>query len=226
MLVETMLDNGGSKIVDTSIKDRIRPKHLGVVSGRHIVQPVYDYTRGKLATFLSSGGIGNEAFLTGGGSQGIVSNDFRDAYAKWVSGSFSRKGSLTKLPSAVDRLVILHIFGATILDLEHETHEGILPYVLMAVGRPGHPLLVASFYDAGRKWEDEVVYSAWAHSEVASTPEVLPVRAALAAALYSIELSPLVSSEEQEQRLMDSIAYAAGVRHFTDDEGVSRFKSR
>ena len=71
-----------------------------------------------------------------------------------------------------------------------------------------------------------IPYSAWAHSEVASTPEVLPVRAALAAALYSIELSPLVSSEEQEQRLMDSIAYAAGVRHFTDDEGVSRFKSR
>jgi hypothetical protein len=158
--------------------------------------------------------------------EGIVSNEFQDAYAKWMDGSFSRKGSLTKLPSGVDRLMILHIFGVTLLDFEHETHEGIFPYVLMAVGRPGHPLLVASFFDTGRKWEEDIVYSAWANNEVATTPEVPFVRAALATALYTMELRPLVSSEEQEQRLMDGIAYAAGVRRFTDDEGVKRFRPR
>jgi hypothetical protein len=158
--------------------------------------------------------------------EGIVSNEFQDAYAKWMNGSFSRKGSLTKLPTGVDRLMILHIFGATVLDFEHRTHEGVLPYVLMAVGRPGHPLLVASFFDAGRKWEEDVVYSAWASTEVATTPEAPFVRAALATALYTMELRPLVRSKEQEQRLTDSIAYAAGVRLFTDDEGVKRFKPR
>jgi hypothetical protein len=158
--------------------------------------------------------------------EGIVSNEFQDAYAKWMNGSFSRKGSLARLPTAVDRLMILHIFGVTIVDFENETHEGIFPYVLAAVARPGHQLLVASFFDTGRKWEEDVVYSTWANNEVATTTEGLFVRAALATAFYTMELRPLVSSKEQEKKLMDSIAYAAGVRLFTDDDGVERFKSR
>lgn len=158
--------------------------------------------------------------------EGIVNNEFQGAYAKWMKGSFSRNGSLTKLPTSISHLMILHLFGATVLDFEHEIHEGIVPYVLMAVGRPGHPLLVASFFDTGRKWEEGTVYHAWASNEVATTPEVAFVRAALATALYTIELMPLVSSEEQEQRVMDDIAYAAGVRRFTNDEGVKSFSPR
>ncbi|MCD9096514.1 hypothetical protein [Luteimonas fraxinea] len=158
--------------------------------------------------------------------EGIVSKEFQGAYAKWRNGSFSRNGSLTKLPSRVGSLMILHIFGATSLDFGHATREGIFPYVLMAVGRPGHPLLVASFFDAGRKWEENAVRSVWARNEAAITTEAPFVRAALAAALYTMELTPLVSSEEQGQRLMDDIAYAAGLRLFTGEKGVKFFRSR
>ncbi|UPG92176.1 hypothetical protein L2Y96_10535 [Luteibacter aegosomaticola] len=158
--------------------------------------------------------------------EGIVSNEFRDAYASWKNGTFSRKGSFAKLPSRIDRVMILHIFGATILDIGHDTKEGLFPYALMAIGRPGYPLWVASFFDDERKWEDQTVHCKWANSQAATTSEPLFIRASLASALYTMELEPMMHTEEQAQRVLDSVAYAAGVRFFTDDEGVKTFGPR
>jgi hypothetical protein len=68
ILVEAMLDNGGSEIIYAPIKDHVWPEHLSVVSGRHIVKSIYDDTSAELATFLPTGSIGDKAFLTGCGS--------------------------------------------------------------------------------------------------------------------------------------------------------------
>jgi hypothetical protein len=158
--------------------------------------------------------------------EGIVSQNFQDGYAAWKNGSFSRKGSLVRLPCAVDHLLLLHIFGTTLVNIKSETHEGILPYVLMAVARPGHPLVVASFFDDERKWEEKKVYSNWEKSEVASTPLGFPVNAAIASALYTLELLPYVKSEEEHHRVMENVAYAAGIRLYTDEAGARCFKPR
>ena len=76
--------------------------------------------------------------------EGILSKDFQSGFFAWQNNTYVRKGSFLRVPSSVKSLFIAHSFGAHIDTAFSATHDAILPYALIAFGRPNHDLLIAT----------------------------------------------------------------------------------
>lgn len=161
--------------------------------------------------------------------EGIHAGEFRSGFSDWKNGQYVRKGSLLRLPHSVGGLFLAHSFGAHMNDKYSDTHDAILPFVLIAFGRPGHDLLIATFFDNDRALEEPSVSEKWLASIIPKERCATPVRAAIAGLFYEkiVKLGyRKMTGEDAPKELFSHIASTFGIEIFLDEDGEIKFRSR
>lgn len=160
---------------------------------------------------------------------GILAEAFHAGFAAWSAGTYVRQGSLVRLPAATRPLFLVNAFGAVTNTGYSDTHDAILPYLMIAFGRPAHGVVVASFFEEQRALEDAAILEAWKASPVKDARDSLPVRAALSLMFHERVVRPRyekMTGRVTPDALIDQVACSLGVEFFVDADGARRFRNR
>ncbi|WP_321890209.1 hypothetical protein [Paraburkholderia bannensis] len=107
-----------------------------------------------------------------------------------------------------------HTFGAVTNTAYSETHDAILPLLMIIFGRPNYGLVVATFFDEERAFEAPDVVSRWNATKVKDETGSLVPRGALAIMFHELIAKPrheAFTKQQVPEELLHYLAQTLGV---------------
>lgn len=139
--------------------------------------------------------------------------DFQEEFKKLIDGHYTRTGSTLILPTEIPAGWMAHAFGATVQGLS-ETHDGLLPYGLVAVSH-GAKLIVSALHDPEQVFESDRLVHAWESKDLHKDRSPLRIQAALAVTYAEYMVSAMTQEFGEKPELepvLQMLAYQLGIK--------------